>query len=201
VLALQGAFREHREVFDALGVDAIAVRLPEHLAGLDGLVIPGGESTTMNRLLDTSGLRAPLGDAIGDGLAVLGTCAGLIVVAREVLDGRPDQVPLGAIDIVARRNAFGRQLDSFESDLRISGLAGGAFPGVFIRAPAIEEVGETVTVLAEHNGRPVMARAGRVWVTTFHPELAGDSRIHQLFLDGATERSGTVQGTVQGTSR
>src|SRR3954462_11319153 len=113
VLALQGAFREHREVLDALGVDTVQVRTPAGLAGLDAIVVPGGESTTMQRLLDTSGLRAPLTDAIGAGLAVLGTCAGAIVLGREVLDGRPDQVPLGVIDVVTRRNAYGRQRDSF----------------------------------------------------------------------------------------
>jgi 5'-phosphate synthase pdxT subunit len=182
VLALQGAFREHREVLDALGVDAVEVRTPEGLAGLDALVIPGGESTTMQRLLTTSGLRAPLEEALADGLAVLGTCAGAIVLAREVLDGRADQVPLGVIDIVTRRNAYGRQRDSFEADLTIAGLPGAPFPGVFIRAPAIERVGETVEVLAEHNGRPVLAREARVWVTTFHPELARDLRLHERFL-------------------
>jgi pyridoxal 5'-phosphate synthase pdxT subunit len=182
VLALQGAFREHREVLDALGVDAVEVRRPEGLAGLDALVLPGGESTTVQRLLDTSGLRAPVQEAIADGLGVLGTCAGLIVLAREVLDGRPDQVPLGAIDLVARRNAYGRQRDSFEAALEVDGIAGGPFPGVFIRAPAIESVGEAVEVRAEHNGRPVLAREGRVWVTTFHPEIAGDLRVHELFL-------------------
>jgi pyridoxal 5'-phosphate synthase pdxT subunit len=185
VLALQGAFREHREVLDALTVETVEVRVPEHLAGIDALVIPGGESTTMNRLLDTSGLRGPLGDAIRDGLAVLGTCAGLIVLAREVLDGRPDQVPLGAIDVVARRNAYGRQAQSFEAPLAVAGLPGGPFPGVFIRAPAVEAVGARVEVLAEHNGRPVVAREGRVWVTTFHPELAGDFRLHERFLQEA----------------
>ncbi|MGZ4677749.1 MAG: pyridoxal 5'-phosphate synthase glutaminase subunit PdxT [Acidimicrobiia bacterium] len=182
VLALQGAFREHRETFDALDVDTVEVRTPEALGGLDALVIPGGESTTMQRLLDTSGLREPLADALRDGLGVLGTCAGLIVLAREVLDGRPDQRPLGAIDVVARRNAYGRQRDSFEADLRIEGLPGGPFPGVFIRAPVIVDVGETVEVVAEHNGRPVMAREDRVWVTTFHPELSGDLRVHERFL-------------------
>lgn len=185
VLALQGAFREHREVLDALGTTAVEVRVPEQLAGLDALVIPGGESTTMNRLLDTSGVREPLGAAIRDGLAVLGTCAGLIVCAREVLDGRPDQVPLGVIDIVARRNAYGRQAESFEAALDVAGLPGGPFPGVFIRAPVVETVGGTVEVLAEHNGRPVVARDGRVWVTTFHPELAGDFRLHERFLQDA----------------
>ena len=183
---MQGAFREHREVLDALGAASVEVRVPEQLGGIDALVLPGGESTTMNRLLDTSGLREPLGEAVRDGLAVLGTCAGLIVLAREVLDGRPDQVPLGAIDIVARRNAYGRQIASFEADLAVRGLAGGPFPGVFIRAPGVERVGGTVEVLAEHNGRPVMAREGRVWVTTFHPELAGDFRLHERFLQEVT---------------
>jgi len=182
VLALQGAFREHGEVLDALGVDTVEVRTPEALSGLDAIVLPGGESTTMQRLLETSGLRAPLADAIAGGLAVLGTCAGAIVLAREVRDGRPDQVPLGVIDLVARRNAYGRQRDSFEADLTIAGLPGGPFPGVFIRAPAIEEVGDAVEVLAEHNGRPVLAREARVWVTTFHPELARDLRLHERFL-------------------
>ena len=182
MLALQGAFREHREVLDALGVDTVEVRTPSGLAGLDAIVLPGGESTTMQRLLDTSGVRAPLTEAIGAGLAVLGTCAGAIVLGREVLDGRPDQVPLGAIDIVTRRNAYGRQRESFEADLTVAGLPGGPFPGVFIRAPVIESVGEAVEVLAEHNGRPVIARDGRVWVTTFHPELASDLRLHERFL-------------------
>jgi 5'-phosphate synthase pdxT subunit len=187
VLALQGAFREHREVLDALGVESAEVRTPQHLSGIDALVLPGGESTTMNRLLDTSGLREPLARAIRlDDLAVLGTCAGLIVLAREVHDGRPDQLPLGAIDLVARRNAYGRQAESFEADLDIADLAGGPFPGVFIRAPVVESVGETVTVLAEHNGRAVLAREGRIWVTTFHPELAGDFRIHERFLQEAS---------------
>jgi len=126
--------------------------------------------------------RRSLTDAIAGGLAVLGTCAGAIVLAREVLDGRPDQIPLGVIDIVTRRNAYGRQRDSFEAELTIEGLPGGPFPGVFIRAPAIEEVGDAVEVLAEHNGRPVLAREARVWVTTFHPELARDLRLHERFL-------------------
>ena len=182
ILALQGAFREHREVFDELGVDSVEVRTPEELAAVDALVIPGGESTTIQRLLGTSGLREPLAAALRDGLAVLGTCAGLIVLAREVLDGRPDQEPLGVIDLVARRNAYGRQRDSFEVPLAVTGLAGASFPGVFIRAPAVESVGDAVEVRAEHNGRPVLARQDRVWVTTFHPELAGDFRIHELFL-------------------
>jgi 5'-phosphate synthase pdxT subunit len=182
VLALQGAFREHRDVLTSLGVAAVDVRTPEQLADVDALVIPGGESTTMTHLLASSQLRDPLTIAIADGLPVLGTCAGLIVLAREVLDGRVDQTPLDAIDITARRNAYGRQRDSFEADLAIEGLDLPLFRGIFIRAPAIERVGDAVEVLAEHNGRPVLAREGRVWVTTFHPELARDSRVHERFL-------------------
>lgn len=182
VLALQGAFREHREVLDALGVDAVEVRTPEHLGGADALILPGGESTTVTRLLDTSGLRAPLSAALADGLPAFGTCAGLILLARQVLDGRADQVPLAAIDLVARRNAYGRQVNSFEAPLAVRDLPGGPFPGVFIRAPAIASVGPHVEVLAEHDGAPVLAREGAVWVSTFHPELAGDLRLHERFL-------------------
>jgi 5'-phosphate synthase pdxT subunit len=182
VLALQGAFREHREVLDALGVDAVEVRTPQHLGAVSALILPGGESTTVTKLLDTSGLREPLQAALADGLPVLGTCAGLIVLAREVLDGRPDQAPLGAIDVTARRNAYGRQVDSFEAALEIRGLGGAPFPGVFIRAPVIEAVGPAVEVLAEHEGLPTLAREGVVWVCTFHPELSGDLRLHERFL-------------------
>ena len=182
VLALQGAFREHREALESLGVAVAEVRTPDALAGVDALVMPGGESTTMHHLLASSGLVDPLREAIDDGLAVFGTCAGLILLARVVLDGRADQTPLGAIDLTARRNAYGRQRDSFEADLRITGLEGPDFRGVFIRAPAIERVGDAVVVLAEHNGRPVLAKEGRVWVSTFHPELAGDVRVHERFL-------------------
>ncbi|MBM3675716.1 MAG: pyridoxal 5'-phosphate synthase glutaminase subunit PdxT [Actinobacteria bacterium] len=186
VLALQGAFREHREVLDALGVDAVEVRTPEHLGGADALILPGGESTTVSRLLDTSGLRAPLAVALADGLPAFGTCAGLILLAREVLDGRPDQVPLAAVDLAARRNAYGRQVDSFEAPLAVRALSGGPFPGVFIRAPAIVSLGPHVEVLAEHDGEPVLAREGAVWVSTFHPELAGDLRLHERFLQELT---------------
>lgn len=182
VLALQGAFRQHREVLEALGVHVVEVRTPEHLASIDALLLPGGESTTMTRLLGTSGLREPLVGRVREGLPVLGTCAGLILAAREVLDGRPDQEPLAAIDLTVRRNAYGRQRDSFEADLVVTCLTGGTFPGVFIRAPAIERVGPGVEVLAEHDDRPVLVRQGAVWVSTFHPEIAGDLRIHQAFL-------------------
>jgi 5'-phosphate synthase pdxT subunit len=188
VLALQGAFREHREVLDALGVEAIEVRTPAELAALDALILPGGESTTMSQLLDSSGLRAPLAARLADGLPVLGTCAGMILLAREVVDGRPDQESFGVIDIGVRRNAYGRQRDSFEAPLEVSVLAiGGPFPGVFIRAPRIESVGEHVEVLATHDDVPVLAREGAVVVTSFHPELSGDLRLHEWFLHGESE--------------
>jgi 5'-phosphate synthase pdxT subunit len=182
VLALQGAFREHREVLDALAIECVEVRVPEHLGGLDALILPGGESTTMTRLLDTSGLREPLTGMLRDGLPALGTCAGLILMAREVLDGRADQVPLGVIDVTVRRNAYGRQRDSFEAELDVTGITGPSFPGVFIRAPVIERIGSGVDVLAEYGDEPVLVRRGTVWGTTFHPELSGDLRVHQQFV-------------------
>ncbi|MFN8035945.1 MAG: pyridoxal 5'-phosphate synthase glutaminase subunit PdxT [Acidimicrobiia bacterium] len=187
LVALQGAFREHREVFDALGAATVEVRTPEQLAGLDALVLPGGESTTMAKLLDSSGLRDPVARLLADGLPVLGTCAGLILLATDVLDGRADQWSFGAVDLSVRRNAYGTQLASFEAPLVIDGLPGPAgspapFPGVFIRAPAVERVGEGVDVLASHEGHPVLCRSRNVWVSTFHPELSGDLRLHQRFL-------------------
>jgi len=182
VLALQGAFREHREVLDALGVEAVEVRTPAELGALDALILPGGESTTMSKLLDSSGVRVPLGELLADGLPVFGTCAGMILLARDVVDGRPDQESFGAIDIAVRRNAYGRQRDSFETPLAVDGLAGGPFPGVFIRAPRIESVGERVEVLARHDDVPVLARQGPVFVASFHPELSGDLRLHEFFL-------------------
>src|SRR5262249_5648630 len=157
------------------------VRVPEHLSGVDALVLPGGESTTMTRLLDTSGLRAPLRERLDDGMPAFGTCAGLIVLAAEVLDGRPDQVPLGALPVTVRRNGYGRQRDSFETSLAIDGVAG-SFRGVFIRAPVVERVADGVRVDATHDGRPVLMRAGAVWASTFHPELSGDWRVHERFL-------------------
>jgi 5'-phosphate synthase pdxT subunit len=183
ILALQGAFREHREVLDALGVDALEVRTPEVLDALDALILPGGESTTISKLLDSSDLRAPLGERLRDGLPVLGTCAGLILLASDVVDGRPDQESFATVDVTVRRNAYGRQRDSFEADLAVDGLTGGPFHGVFIRAPKIERAGTNVRVLAEHDGRPVLVRDGAAVVATFHPELSGDLRVHQLFLD------------------
>jgi pyridoxal 5'-phosphate synthase pdxT subunit len=182
ILALQGAFREHAEAFDTLGTDVSLVRRPEHLAAVDALVLPGGESTTIDKLLDTSELREPLTERLRDGLPAFATCAGLIVLAREVVDGRPDQQPLGTLDVTVRRNGYGRQRDSFEAALAVKGLAGGRFTGVFIRAPLVERAGSAVDVLARHDDAVVLGRQGRVWFSSFHPELAGDLRLHQQFL-------------------
>ena len=188
VLALQGAFREHREVLDALGVEAVEVRVPEHLGGIDALLIPGGESTTIAKLLDTSGLREPLHAALTDGLPVFGTCAGLILLAADVRDrddARATTAP-GVLDCTVVRNAYGRQRESFEARLEVDGLDS-EFPGVFIRAPVIERVGGAVEVLAVHDGHPVLVRQGALWGATFHPELSGDLRVHQRFLTEGTQ--------------
>jgi 5'-phosphate synthase pdxT subunit len=182
VLSLQGGFRPHAEALASLGADVVEVRLPRDLAAVDGLVIPGGESTTLSRLLRTSELLEPLEARLAGGLPVLGTCAGLILLAAEVLDGRPDQVSLGAVDVTVRRNAHGRQRESFEAPLEIDGFPGGPFPGVFIRAPALERLGTGVHVLARLGRDPVAVRQGRVTVCAFHPELSGDLRFHQKFL-------------------
>ena len=184
VLALQGDVREHVQALGELSTHAVEVRVPEDLAGVDALVLPGGESTTIAKLLEFSGLFAPVAERLDAGMAALGTCAGMILLATEVLDGRPDQPSFGAIDLTVRRNAFGRQLDSFEADLEIAGMAGGAFPAVFIRAPYVERVGDGVEVLACVDEHPVLCRSGPIVVSSFHPELAGDLRLHQLFVEG-----------------
>ena len=189
VLALQGAFREHAEAFDALGADVSLVRLPEHLAGIDALAFPGGESTTIHKLLDSSGLRDAVADLVREGRPTLATCAGLIVLAMEVSDGPfsshgADQRPMGLLDCTVRRNGYGRQVDSFEAPLTIAGIPGGPFPGVFIRAPVVERVGPEVEVLATHENRTVLCRQGTIWAASFHPELSGDLRVHQRFLQG-----------------
>ena len=183
VLALQGAFREHREVLDALGVDAVEVRTPAQLSGLDALFLPGGESTTITKLLVTAGLVEPLRAALADGLAVFGTCAGLIVLADDRRDqhGAPEAPLFGVLGATVLRNGYGTQLDSFEAPLRIDGIEG-TFPGVFIRAPLIESVQPSVDVLASHDGHPVLIRQGPVWAASFHPELSGDLRLHERFL-------------------
>ena len=184
VVALQGATEPHFAVLEALGATAVPVRGPEDLAAVDAVVLPGGESTTISFLLDSSELRAPLAERLADGIPALGTCAGMILLATEVLDGRPDQKSLGAIDITVRRNAFGRQRDSFEADLEIAELAGGPFRAVFIRAPAVERVGDGVDVLATVGDRAVLCRQRSVTVCSFHPELGDDLRLHQRFLEG-----------------
>ena len=182
VLALQGAVREHASALTELGAHVVEIRTPEHLAAVDALVLPGGESTTMSMLLQSSGLFDPIQERLRDGMPAFGTCAGLILLASDVLDGRPDQRSFGVIDVSVRRNAFGRQVDSFETDLDIEGLAG-PFHAVFIRAPAVERTGEGVDVLAEVDGAAVLCRQGPVLAAAFHPELSGDLRLHELFLD------------------
>ena len=184
VLALQGAFSNHADALTQLDARAVAVRRPEQLDGLDAIVLPGGESTTMSMLLESSGLFDPLDALLRDGLPCLGTCAGMILLATEVLDGRADQRQFGVVDIGVRRNGWGRQVDSFEADLQVEGVTGDMFPAVFIRAPRVERVGRNVDVLAEFNGEPVLCRSGSNVVVSFHPELSSDLRIHQLFLQG-----------------
>jgi len=183
VLALQGAFRAHLDALTDLGVAARDVRTPAHLEGVDALVMPGGESTTMSRLLTSSGLFDQIKARASEGMPIFGTCAGMILLATEVLDGRPDQRTFGIIDLTVRRNGYGRQRESFEADLDVTSLRDDPFRGVFIRAPVVERVGPGVDVLAEYDGNPVLGRDGKVLFATFHPELAGDLRVHQLFLD------------------
>ena len=183
VLALQGAFREHAEALSALDADVALVKRPEHLDSIDALFLPGGESTTIDKLLDSSGLRELLAARLRDGLPAFATCAGLILCATEVIDGRADQLPLGVLDVTVRRNGYGRQRESFEARLVVRGLDDAPFPGVFIRAPVVERVGTQVDVLAEFEGAPVAGRDGSVYFATFHPELSGDLRLHQLFVN------------------
>jgi len=182
VLALQGAFAAHARALRALGAEPIEVRTPDHLAEVDALVLPGGESTTMSMLLESSGLFDPVAERLADGLPTLGTCAGMILLGAEILDGRSDQRCFGAVDISVRRNAFGRQVDSFEADLPLAELQGDPFRAVFIRAPFVERVGDDVEVLATVDGHAVVCRQGAVTVTAFHPELSDDLRLHDHFL-------------------
>jgi 5'-phosphate synthase pdxT subunit len=184
VLALQGDVRQHVAALTDLGAHAVEVRRPEDLAGVDAVILPGGESTTMALLLDSAELREPLGDALSAGLPAFGTCAGMILLARDLLDGRPGQPSFGVIDISVRRNGFGRQVDSFEADLAVPALGPEPLHGVFIRAPIVERAGDGVEVLARLDDRPVACRQGSVLVTSFHPELSGDLRLHDLFLKG-----------------
>lgn len=187
MLALQGAYARHAEVLRGLGAEAAEVRTPAQLDDVDALIVPGGESTTMSMLLESSGLFEPIAARLADGLPAFGTCAGMILLGGEILDGRADQRCFGAIDIAVRRNAFGRQVDSFETDLPVEGIDGGPLPATFIRAPFVERTGPGVEVLATVDGHAVLCRQGSVLVAAFHPELGDDPRLHQLFL--ATART------------
>jgi len=182
VLALQGAFIEHEQMLSRLGVEAVEVRLPEHLEEVDGLIIPGGESTTIGQIARRWGLLEPIRAFAQSGRPIWGTCAGMILMSKEAVGGRPDQILLDLMDITVRRNAFGRQVDSFEVSLEVPVL-GGQFDAVFIRAPVIERAGTGVDVLARlENGTIVAARQGKLMVTAFHPELTDDDRFHRYFL-------------------
>jgi 5'-phosphate synthase pdxT subunit len=182
VLALQGAYAAHAACLRALGTEAREVRTPADLADVDALVLPGGESTTMSMLLESAALFDPLAERLQAGLPALGTCAGMILLGTEILDGRPDQRCFGALDTSVRRNAFGRQVDSFEADLSVDGIEGGPFRAVFIRAPFVERAGPDVEVLATVDGHPVLCRQGTVIAAAFHPELSHDLRLHDHFL-------------------
>lgn len=187
VLALQGAFRRHVEAFEALGQPAVEIRRPHELDDVDALVIPGGESGTMSMLLERGELFEPIDKRLADGMPALGTCAGMILLGAEVRDGRADQRCFGAIDITTRRNGYGRQIDSFDTALDITGLDG-PFDASFIRAPIVERVGDDVTILARVDDRPVLCTSGPVMVAAFHPELpkpdgTSDLRIHRRFLE------------------
>jgi 5'-phosphate synthase pdxT subunit len=185
VLALQGDVAEHVAALESLGAEVVKVRTLEQLESVDALVMPGGESTTIAHLLETAGLKDELAARLKDELPVLGTCAGLILLSEEVLDGRENQWSYGALSVSVRRNGYGRQIASFETQLSVKGI--GEAPGVFIRAPKIVRWNDDVEVLAtlDHGDgeHPVLVRQGHVWGASFHPELTGDSRLHRLFLD------------------
>lgn len=192
VLALQGDVREHLAALVSAGAEAREVRRPEELAEVDGLVIPGGESTTISKLAHLFGMMEPLRARVRAGMPVYGTCAGLIMLADKILDPRSGQETVGGIDMIVRRNAFGRQNESFEASVELAGVPGGPVEGVFIRAPWVESTGAEVEVLAEHGGHVVAVRQGNALATSFHPELTGDHRVHGLFADmvRAARRSG-----------
>ena len=182
VLALQGAFAAHAAALQRLGASTAEVRVAVDLEQCDALVLPGGESTTMSQLLETSQLFDPLAKRIAAGMPVFGTCAGMILLSRGIADGRPDQRSFAALDIDVQRNGFGRQLDSFETEIDVLGLDR-AFHAVFIRAPRISRIGSEIETLATHGGEPVLVRSKTVMAASFHPELADDDRVHQLFLN------------------
>jgi 5'-phosphate synthase pdxT subunit len=199
VLGLQGDVREHLRAVRECGLDSVLVRRAEELAEVDALILPGGESTTMSWLLVAFDLMEPLRVRLAEGMPAYGSCAGMILLCREILDGRPDQRQLAVLDAVVRRNAFGRQVDSFEADLDFAGILNGPVRAVFIRAPWVEQVGSDVEVLARvpevaaagsAAGRIVAIRQGSVLATAFHPELTGDRRVHQLFCEMVTSPVG-----------
>jgi len=196
VLALQGDVREHLRALRSVGAEPVPVRRPEDLADLDGVVIPGGESTAIGKLAVAFGLLEPLRTAVAGGLPAYGSCAGMILLADAVVDGRPDQPLIGGLDLVVRRNAFGRQVDSFEAELEMTGVSGGPVHGVFIRAPEVESAGAAVEVLATlpradgAAARIVAVRRGGLLATAFHPELTGDLRVHELFVRMVASRGG-----------
>jgi pyridoxal 5'-phosphate synthase pdxT subunit len=205
VLALQGAFAAHESVLNRLGVVTKRVRMVDDLRNLDGIVLPGGESTTMSNLLVSSGLFEPLADRLHLGLPVFGTCAGMILLASRIIDGREDQRSFGMIDISVRRNAYGRQIDSFETDLDIVGI-GHQVPAVFIRAPAIDSIGPDVRVLSREGEHPCLVREGRALAASFHPELTTDTSVHEMFVTIVREslerdvRDAAVSGNTVGAS-
>jgi 5'-phosphate synthase pdxT subunit len=197
VLALQGDFREHLDTLRAIGVEGIEVRLPQDLDGIDALILPGGESTTMRRLIERWGLRQPIIDVARSGTPLYGTCAGMIVLAREIAGGEAPIVPL--LDVTVVRNAFGRQLESFETAVRVPVLGDRPIRGVFIRAPIIERVGPDVDVLATlEDGRIVAVRQGAILATSFHPELAGETRFHRLLATMAEAHREPAEGATDG---
>ena len=207
---MQGDVREHQRAVDECGLSSTLVRRPAELAGVDALILPGGESTTMSRLLVAFDLLDPLRARLAEGMPAYGSCAGMILLCREVLDGRPDQRQLAVLDATVRRNAFGRQVDSFEADLDFAGLPGGPIRAVFIRAPWVEQAGSGVEVLARvpdlpaagtAAGRIVAIRQGYVLATAVHPELTGDRRVHQLFCEMVRESSGVPHHQVPGRTQ
>jgi len=185
VLALQGAFAAHSDCLSSIGVHSVEVRTPEQLSSVEALLMPGGESSTMSQLLESSGLFDSIATRIADGMPVFGTCAGMILLASQILDGRSDQRSFSAIDISVRRNAFGRQVDSFEETISTDV---GDFQGVFIRAPRIERVGADVQVLGSIGDEPVLVRQGNVLAASFHPELSSDARLHEYFVSITAKR-------------
>ena len=188
VLAIQGAVREHIALLETAGALAVPINNATDIAGVAGIVLPGGESTTISKLAVIDGLMDPLREAARSGLPIFGSCAGMILLADRILDGRPDQETIGGIDMTVRRNAFGRQVDSFEGGIDLEGIPGGPVPGIFIRAPWVEEISERVEVLGRVGsgaalGRIVAVRDRNLIATSFHPELTGDSRVHQYFVE------------------